>query len=282
MTLRAPNLSTAPDWQGQSRQAVIVQDCLAGMREHLAPGSVDAVVTSPPYNLGIAYSQHDDTAPRADYLDWCDRWAREVQRILAPGGSFFLNVDGSCKDPWVPFEVAAVMRRHFVLQNRIAWVKSMSDDLEAGAPVEGHVKPISGERFLNKGWEFLLHFTHRGEVPLERVAVGVQYADLANLGRGTRGKHGNRRCAGDVWHLPYETIQRRSSDRPHPATFPVALAERCIRLHGLSRTRLVADPFLGLGSTLVAAARLGVPGIGFEIDPEYARLAQLRIAEVQL
>ena len=260
-------------------QIIHVQDCIAGMAERLEPGSVDVVVTSPPYNLGIAYSQHDDTAPREEYLAWCDRWAQGVQRILAADGSFFLNVDGSSRDPWVPFDVASVMRRHFVLQNRIAWVKSMSYDLEGGEPVKGHVKPLPGERFLNHQWEFLYHFTHSGTVQLDRRSVGVRYADESNLKRGTRGQHGNRRCAGDVWHIPYETIKHRATERPHPATFPVELAERCIRLHGVERTRLVVDPFAGLGSTLVAAQRLGIEAIGFEIDPEYACVGGLRLKE---
>src|SRR5687767_7050331 len=102
------------------------EDCIAGMERALDPGSVDVVVTSPPYNIGIAYNSHDDTVPRAEYLEWCDRWAAGVKRVLASDGSFFLNVGGKPTDPCVPFEVLGVMRRHFTLQNVIHWVKSIA------------------------------------------------------------------------------------------------------------------------------------------------------------
>jgi site-specific DNA-methyltransferase (adenine-specific) len=66
-------------------------DCIAGLRQ-LPEAGVDLVVTSPPYNLGIAYSQFDDTATRDDYLAWSLQWAGEIKRVLKPGGSFFLNI----------------------------------------------------------------------------------------------------------------------------------------------------------------------------------------------
>ena len=61
-------------------------DCVAGMAQ-LEAASVDLVVTSPPYNLGIRYGKYTDTADRASYLDWCERWAAEVRRLLRPNGS---------------------------------------------------------------------------------------------------------------------------------------------------------------------------------------------------
>ena len=73
------------------------------------------------------------------------------------------------------------------------------------------------------------------------------------------------RCRGNTWFIPYETIQRRDRDRPHPATFPSRLPEQCLRLHGLDRIQVAMDPFTGLGSTAVACARLGVSFIGAEI-----------------
>jgi site-specific DNA-methyltransferase (adenine-specific) len=63
--------------------------------------------------------------------------------------------------------------------------------------------------------------------------------------------------------------------------FPDRLPEMCIRLHGVEGTRLVLDPFMGTGSTAVAATRLGVRFLGFEIDPEYVDLAGERVAEAQ-
>jgi site-specific DNA-methyltransferase (adenine-specific) len=261
------------------------QDCVEGMRSFLEDGCVDVVVTSPPYNLGVAYNSHDDTAPREDYLQWCGLWAAEVKRVLAPRGSFFLNVGGKPSDPHVPFDVLAVMRRRFALQNVFHWVKSIAimrsevgdyPGLEADIVV-GHYKPINSPRFVNDCHEYVFHLTHRGDVPLDRLAVGVPYRDKSNVNRW-KGAGRDLHCRGNTWFLPYPTILRRDRDRPHPATFPPSLPERCIRIHGLERTRLVLDPFMGLGSTAVACARLGIPCVGFEIDPEYRKEALSRAA----
>jgi site-specific DNA-methyltransferase (adenine-specific) len=262
-------------------------DCIEGMRR-MSPGSVDVVVTSPPYNLGIAYGAHDDTQPREEYLKWCRRWGAEVKRVLAGGGSFFLNVGSKPTDPGVPFEVLAVMREQFVLQNVLHWVKSiaiMKDEVGAYPGLEtdlvvGHYKPINSGRFVNDCHEYLFHLTHRGDVTLDRLAVGVPYRDKSNVTRW-QGAARDVHCRGNTWFLPYPTIQRRRTDRPHPATFPPSLPERCLRLHGLSRIRQVLDPFMGLGSTALACARLDLPCVGYEIDPEYrdealARLERLR------
>ncbi len=62
---------------------LLLRDCLTGMREFLMPGSVDVVVTSPPYNLGISYGVYNDSIPRDEYLSWLERVAREARRVLA-------------------------------------------------------------------------------------------------------------------------------------------------------------------------------------------------------
>jgi site-specific DNA-methyltransferase (adenine-specific) len=262
-------------------------DCVQGMAAMLRPKSVDVVITSPPYNLGIAYNSHDDTAPRAEYLEWCHAWARGIKRVLAPGGSFFLNVGSKPTDPYVPFDVLAVMRRHFALQNVIHWVKSIAimreevgnyPGLETDLVV-GHYKPINSPRFVNDCHEYLFHLSHSASVPLDRLAVGVPYRDKSNVARW-KGAGEDLHCRGNTWFLPYPTIMRRARDRPHPATFPPSLPERCIRLHGRERTALVLDPFMGLGSTAVASAGLGISCVGFEIDAEYRDLALARARSV--
>src|SRR5439155_21942410 len=74
------------------------------------------------------------------------------------------------------------------------------------------------------------------------------------------------------------TIQSRAKERPHPATFPVQLAEWCIKLHGVSRIGTMLDPFLGIGNSAVAAQRCGVKQfIGLEIDETYLAEAKRRL-----
>jgi site-specific DNA-methyltransferase (adenine-specific) len=246
----------------------------------MAPGSIDVIVTSPPYNLGIRYESYDDTIPREAYLKWSGEWIRRAALALAPGGSLFLNVGAKPTDPWTALDVAAAARQHLQLQNTIHWIKSIAIEKEragsrAGLEQDlavGHYKPINSKRFLHDCHEFVFHFSHRGHTPLDRRAIGVRYQDQSNVGRW-RGAASGVRCRGNTWFIPYETIQNRDKDRPHPATFPPLLPEMCLRLHGLTRIKTVADPFLGLGSTAVACAQLGLSFIGIEMDKGYLKQA---------
>ena len=251
--------------------------------DRLAGGSIDAVVTSPPYNLGIRYRTYADTLPREEYLAWTGGWVARAARALSPQGSLFLNVGAKPTDPWVAIDVAQAVRPHLQLQNTIHWVKSIAiEKALAGARARlegdiavGHYKPINSRRFLHDCHEFVFHFSPHGNTPLDRQAVGVRYQDPSNVGRW-QGAASGVRCRGNTWFIPYETIQSRDKDRPHPATFPPKLPEMCLRLHGLERIHLVADPFLGLGSTAVACAQLDVSFIGIEMDEGYLEEAIAR------
>jgi site-specific DNA-methyltransferase (adenine-specific) len=257
-------------------------DCLPW----LEPGSIEAVVTSPPYNLGIKYRSYEDSLPREEYLAWTGRWVLAVARVLAPAGSLFLNVGAKPKDPWVAMDIAQAVRPHLHLQNTIHWVKSIViDQHAAGAAANlardlavGHYKPINSARFLNDCHEFIFHFTPSADTPLDRRAIGVAYQDQSNVTRW-QSAAGNRRCRGNAWFLPYDTINSREKDRPHPATFPVRLPEFCLRLHGVDRVSRVLDPFCGLGTTAVACAGLGLDFVGIDLDREYLDVAIERARE---
>jgi site-specific DNA-methyltransferase (adenine-specific) len=255
-------------------------DALVGLPKVAPPGSVDCVVTSPPYNLGVRYGRYDDDRPRAEYIRWVGRAAEAVDRVLADAGSFFLNLGASPSDPWLPWDVAREVGQQFKLQNVIHWVKSIVIDRDLAGRASGlardlavgHYKPLKSRRYLHSSHEYVFHFTRAGDVDLDRLAVGVAYQDSSNVARW-RSSGANRRCRGNTWFLPYRTIRFRAKDRPHPAAFPVELPERCFRLHGVAKIRLAADPFLGIGASAVAAYRLGLPFVGFDVDPEYLRAA---------
>ena len=253
-------------------------DCLEGLGE-IADATVDLVVTSPPYNLGIAYSHYSDRQDRVSYLDWCHEWATQVRRLLKQDGSLFLNLGAAPSNPLLPHELLLRLRDLFVLQNTIHWIKAISIEGDAGEIASrGHFKPISSPRYLNDCHEYIFHLTPEGKTPIDRLALGVPYADKSNIARWghTRGK--DRRCRGNTWFIPYKTIQRRAKERPHPATFPVELAENCIRLHGIRDGLVMLDPFLGIGNSAIAAKRCGVKKfVGFEIDEESLSEARKRL-----
>lgn len=250
----------------------------------LPEASIDAIVTSPPYNLGIRYRTYDDGGPREDYLAWTGVWVAAVARVLTQDGSLFLNVGAKPSDPWTALDVAQAARPHLELQNILHWIKSIAIEKEAAGKrsglgddlAVGHYKPINSDRFVNDCHEFIFHLTPHGRTKLDRLALGVRYQDQSNVSRWRRAG-GGRRCRGNTWFVPYETIQNRDRDRPHPATFPARLPEYCLRLHGRSRIRVVADPFLGLGATAIAAQGLGVGFIGVELDEHYLREAVARV-----
>jgi site-specific DNA-methyltransferase (adenine-specific) len=280
------------------------EDCVKGM-SRLPSEHVDLVVTSPPYNLGVRYGKYSDRQDRKSYLRWCGEWAAQVRRILKSNGSFFLNIGSAPSNPMLPHEIVIELRDLLVLQNTIHWIKSISIEdrpcsrrpvgdatrthqthlggashREAATAVRsfGHFKPISSKRFLNDCHEYVFHFTKTGRVEIDRRALGVPYQDKSNIARWRHTRGSDLRCRGNTWFIPYETIQSRAEERPHPATFPVQLAEWCIKLHGISRVHTMLDPFLGIGNSAIAAQRCGVKKfIGFEIDETYLAEARRRI-----
>ncbi len=302
-----------PNGESVENASIVNVDCQSWMKSQPS-GSVQCIITSPPYNLGIEYKTYEDELPRDRYLDWLGDVFQDVHRILDDHGHFFLNVGHSSKDPWVDIDVSNVARKYFVLQNRITWVKSLT----IGEDTYGHFKPINSPRFITLTNEPIFHFTKTGLEPVDRSAVGVPYQDKSNLdkrsrargrivkkmgfknyhdfkGRATEpdrvfledelekrvsqiGDVQDRRCRGNTWFIPYDTIKDRELDRgSHPATFPVALPEMCIRFAGCKEGSTVYDPFAGSGTTLIAAQALGMLGIGTEIDKQYAAYASERL-----
>lgn len=289
------------------------QDCVTGMLA-LPKGSVDVVVTSPPYNLDIQYGTYKDDLPRDNYLKWLHDVFSAVKHCLKDDGHFFLNMGYSNIDPWVGMDVGNVARDLFVLQNNFTWVKSIYVD----GKTSGHFKPINSERFANPTWEHLFHFTKDGKVKCDKLASGVPYewdcntdnsgrirgrlikklgyADKRDFDKNATQEHIQKldklmkdkmakakprptmRCRGNSWYVPYDTISSREKERgSHPATFPIELVQQCIRFSGV-KNGVVVDPFMGSGSTAVGALRHGCKYIGFDIDVDYIQFAEHRIS----
>lgn len=260
---------------GSNTITLYLEDCIDGMNHALSEKSIDVAVTSPPYNIGVEYETYRDNLPREEYVTWMNKMGIAVRRVLDDKGSFFLNIGNTPKDQWIAWDVARVLRKHFVLQNVIHWVKSIAISKAdvgnypgiKGDIAVGHFEPIASNRFLNDCHEYIFHFTKKGDVRLRKMAIGVPYRDKSNITRwkATREDKLDRR---NTWFIPYEAIQF-TSEYPHPATFPVKLPETCIKLHGLHDGMVVLDPFLGIGSSAVAALRLGTSFVGFEIGRGY-------------
>lgn len=245
----------------------------------LKDSSVDLVVTSPPYNLGIKYTNYDDNKSSEDYLEWSCKWAKEVKRVLKEQGSFFLNLGACPSNPLIPHELVVALKSEgvgFVLQNTFHWIKSITVETKAGKQLSvGHYKPLHSHRYVNDCHEYIFHLTREGRTRLDRLSIGVPYSDKSNINRWAHTGGRDLRCRGNNWFIPYKTIVSREKERPHPATFPIELAVNCIKIHGVHKGMIVLDPFLGIGHSALAAKQCGIGHfIGFDIDREYINLAR--------
>jgi len=261
---------------------LLAGDCLQVLPT-LTEKSFDLVVTSPPYNIGISYSSFKDTAPRDEFIAWCKSWAAGVKRVMAEDASFFLNIGASPTNPLLPHQLILALTDGedplFNLQNTFHWIKSITTHAPGGEPFSvGHFKPINSKRYVNDCHEYVFHLTKTGDIPLDRRAAGVPYVPKSNIARWGHTGGRDLRCRGNTRFIPYVTIQSRKGERPHPATFPPALVELCIKLHGKADSTRLLDPFLGIGSSALAAKSQKIAAFtGIEIDPDYLAVARNRL-----
>ena len=240
------------------------------MKRRIPNESIDVIVTSPPYNIGINYNSHKDNMPFEKYLKWMKEFSQECSRVLKDSGSLFLNIGDKPSDNFRAFDVASEFKKTLELQNTIHWIKSIA--IPEKEITLGHYKPVNSRRFLGNFHEYVFHFTKNRKVMLDKLSLGVPYKHKSNVTRWKKEKR-DLRERGNVWFIKYETI---NGQRGHPAIFPVKLPEMCIKLHGLESSEriVVLDPFIGSGSTAVAAKRLGCDYVGFDVDKDYVKFAR--------
>lgn len=232
--------------------------------------SVDMVFTSPPYKRKDGYSH-----------ELMEALGELVGRVLRPGGRFYMNF-GQLREGFDrPFNARAVVYEaahpHLKPGQTICWVKSLVVD----GKQRGHYTPITMKSpTLNYGWEPIFTLYRPPELAINRLAIGVPFADKTNLKRGTRGKHGDLHCAGDTWFVPYRTTgakkKKATATMGNAYSFPVELPLRAIKLSNMAKGCVVFDPFLGSGTTAVAARQLGMHAWGIELDPEKVPVIERR------
>ena len=249
-------------------------DCLDWMRQQ-PHACVDIIVSSPPYNIGLNYNTYSDS--RVDYYEWMRCVWSEACRILKPNGHLFINVAPTRKDPLMPYKVASSVP--WVIQNTITWSKA----IEYEGHVSGHVQVFASEYYLPNGMELVFHFTEHGKTKCDTRALDVSYKpQWAEYNKKKTGR--THRPTVNNWFVPYETVGsfgKRTTElkgnKKHPAIYPQALVERCIRLAGYNADTIVFDPFAGTGTTLLAAKRLGLHAIGCELDADYYQFILSRL-----
>jgi DNA modification methylase len=272
---RAPELS---DDDHVATPRPVPEPFVHGDARHMhavADNSVALVVTSPPYFAGKQYEEELERegvpASYLEYLQMLSDVFAECVRTLEPGGRIAVNVANLGRKPYrsLSADVTRILEHDLglLLRGELIWQKA-----------EGASGSCAWGSYRSAANPVLRDIT-------ERVIV-------ASKGRFDRARSPRRRAAEglphrstvltddflaltlDVWSIPPESARRVG----HPAPFPVELPEQLIRLYTYADD-LVLDPFMGSGSALVAAARLGRRYIGYDLDPDYVEIARRRVGE---
>ncbi len=235
---------------------VILGDCLEQIGK-IPDNSVDVCFADPPFNLDKKYSSYKDRKPLTDYLEWCERWLVELLRVTKPSGSILIhNIP-----KWLTY-YAAILNEHAVFRHWIAW-DAMSTPLgKTLLPAHYGILFYSKEQ---KGTKFF-------EIRAPHKKCRVCDAYLKDYGGKKDQMHPFGYLVSDVWS-DIHRIRHASRRDEHPCQLPIHLLERLI-LMTTDVGDVVLDPFMGTGTTAIAAKRLQRHYIGFELDPFYHQIAE--------
>ena len=219
-------------------------------------GCVALMVTSPPYNVGKDY---DADLSLDEYLGLLDRVLRETHRVLEPGGRVAVNVANLGRKPYLALNhrVASLLEEiGFLLRGEIVWQKAQG---AGGSCAWGSWRSAKNPT---------LRDVHEYVLVASKGSFGRQ-----KIGRDTIERDRFLEATISVWNIPPESARRVG----HPAPFPVELPRRLIELYSFEDD-LVLDPFIGSGSTAVAAVETGRHYVGYDPVAEYLEIAERRIA----
>lgn len=239
-------------------------DCIEGMRK-LPDECCQLIIADPPYNLNKDFGEWKESERKSEWLPWSKKWIDECQRILAPGGSIFIYGihHHLCWIQCYLYEIGLNYRRQIIwfYENGFSgYTKSLA----------AHYEPLL---WFSKGNDFTYHPIREPYKSAERLKHKII----------KKGKvwtpHPDGRLAGDIWQFPTLAGRRfRDEKVDHPTQKPLSISSRIVE-HFSNVNDLVVVPFAGSGSECVAASNLKRRYIGYELNVEYIRIAQLRLNE---
>ena len=241
---------------------VFCEDALIGLAR-IPDGSIDLIVTDPPYGLGKDYGNDSDKLDAADYLRWMEQWIDLALPKLVPAGCLYI-----CLTWRYSPEVFVMLKQRMLMINEIIWdrrVPSMGGSVRSYTSVHDTI----GFFAKQKGYYFdldAIRIPYDAETKKARsrsIFVGAKWLEI-----GYNPK--------DLWSV--SRLHREHPERAdHPTQKPLEIIERMIKA-SCPPGGTVLDPFLGSGTTAVAAKRCGRNFVGFELNPDYCEMIEKRLA----
>lgn len=232
------------------RNRIIIKDTLEALKS-LPDDIIDVGVTSPPYNKqeknkgwlvkNVVYSDYRDRLPEGEYQNNQVEVLNEVYRITKPGGAFFYNHKTRWENGQMFHPMDWLRKTKWVIRQEIIWDRSIAANI--------------------RGWRFWqlderIYWLHKSIDKLDKKGVELE------------SRHA---LLGSIWRFPPER------NVPHPAPFPLVLPARIIYSILNGTKGLVLDPYIGSGTTAVAAKLLGHDYVGVDVSKEYASYAENRL-----
>jgi len=267
-----------------SKIELIQGDCLEKMKD-IPDGSIDLIVTSPPYNIGKNYGTYKDDLPLDEYYKWLALCCAEMFRVIKPNRNIFINICDigvSNKDAEgehrigergnfyvIPHHVVVISEfikmKNAQYLNPIIWKKPSNHISQFGANARFcGTYPYPANCHIPSEIEYILHFRKNGK--FEKVDNDIKSMSKISKKRWME-------LSNQLWEF-----NGVSSMKSHPAQYPIELPKRCVEGWSFCKD-VVLDPFMGIGTTGVVCKNLNRNFIGIELDPEYFEIAEKRINE---
>ena len=235
---------------------ILCGDVVSVMKK-IPDNSVHLAITSPPYNVGKDYDNHNDRMGYQEYLDWLDGVWRETKRVLAPGGRFALNIAPTGIKDFVPLhhDFANQFRKiGMKFRTEVIWYKQTMLKRTAWgsfkSPANPHIVP---------SWEYVMIFS-KGQ---DRLDGDTKNADIT--------KEEFMKFSDGFWQISPET--RRKG---HPAPFPEELIYRLVKFYSY-KGNTILDMFGGTGTVAAVAAKEKRNYLHIDISPQYCKIAKDRV-----
>lgn len=264
---------------------IVCGDSLSVLAE-MPENSVELIVTSPPYNVGIEYDVYDDKRPIEQYHEWLRLACRAMFRVIKPNCNIFINicdVGVSNRDAMGDRKIGNrgnfhVIPHHIIVidemlklgaqyMHPIFWKKPSNHSSQFGANARFcGTYPYPRNCHVPSAIEYILHFRKNGV--WQKVPKEIKAASKVTPERWMQ-------LSDQVWEF------NGTADRTHPAQFPLELPLRCIE--GWSFVNdLVLDPFCGIGNTCLVCVQKNRRYVGIELSPAYCEIAKARIQQAVL